>query len=112
MERSLKNATAARTVLMITTLCALPLQDGKAEERIYLFTDDQGVLHISNVPSDPRYRAYAQSSSPAGLVQHLPPRASSSTPRSAASDAEHEATIATLPAYDIPAEPTISSSDR
>jgi hypothetical protein len=88
------------------------LQDGKAEERIYLFTDDQGVLHISNVPSDPRYRAYAQSSSPAGLVQHLPPRASSSTPRSAASDAEHEATIATLPAYDIPAEPTISSSDR
>jgi hypothetical protein len=30
-----------------------------AADQIYSFTDDQGVMHLSNVPADPRYQPAA-----------------------------------------------------
>ena len=40
-----------------TTVCLLLMTtDLYALEQLYYFTDDRGVPHYSNIPSDPRYK--------------------------------------------------------
>ncbi len=40
----------------LLALCAMPVV---VQADIYKFTDEQGVVHYSNVPNDPRFRLYA-----------------------------------------------------
>jgi Domain of unknown function (DUF4124) len=44
--------------LVMTTIA--PLTTPAAAEEIYSFVDERGVVHLSNVPSDPRYQLTAQ----------------------------------------------------
>ena len=49
---------------------------GQSNDRIQYFVDDQGVVHLSNVPSDPRYKplgANAPLTAPQNTVRPAPP---------------------------------------
>ena len=43
---------------LVCLLAALSFIDSvQASDQIYFFVDDQGVTHLSNLPTDPRYQA-------------------------------------------------------
>src|SRR5690242_8042864 len=46
-------------VLVLSTIAPL-LSTPVAAEAIYSFVDERGIVHLTNVPSDPRYQLTAQ----------------------------------------------------
>jgi hypothetical protein len=43
-------------ILGLSFLVVLGLSHGIAKAEVYTFTDEEGVVHFTNVPTDPRYR--------------------------------------------------------
>jgi len=66
-----------RRALLLVALAALaPAAYCDSNDRIQYFVDDQGVVHLSNVPADPRYKplgAGAPVGSPQAAVRSAPP---------------------------------------
>ena len=52
-------------IALAAWVCCIVLPSGAqaAEDRIYYFVDEHGVLNLSNVPDDPRYTIYTASTS-------------------------------------------------
>ena len=69
----------------VLALCALPVV---AHADIYKFIDEQGVVHYSNVPNDPRFRLYAHDRSGVSAALLREPGASG-TWRARAAQYEH-----------------------
>ena len=51
--------TLALSLGSIAAAMLIEIAPAAAAEQIYSFTDDQGVMHLSNVPADPRYQPAA-----------------------------------------------------
>ena len=55
----------ARHALLGWLACALLLGAATARADIYAFTDEQGIVHYTNVPNDSRYRLFMRTPQPA-----------------------------------------------
>ena len=68
-----------RFVLAMAGVLALMAAMGVHAEQIFSFVDEAGVVHLSNVPNDPRYQITAQISPSAAVdvtpAEPLPPLA-------------------------------------
>jgi soluble lytic murein transglycosylase-like protein len=80
--------SAVRALALTTLLTCGPIQFARAE--IYSFTDEDGVVHFSNVPTDDRYILLDSFGRPAGKKAVTRPGKS---PSSAFKKAQYEATI-------------------
>lgn len=62
--------------LLFALVALAPAAYGDSNDRIQYFVDDQGVVHLSNVPADPRYKplgANTPLSSPQSATRSAPP---------------------------------------
>ncbi len=72
--------TARALVLALAAVVAGPGEAPAGSDVIYRFVDERGVLHLSNVPADPRYRPAGRLSEEGGLrVPGAPLRTSRGT---------------------------------
>lgn len=58
-------STPAHRLGALLLVGALTISPGTAADQLYSFTDERGVVHFSNVPHDPRYRAVTGDGTPA-----------------------------------------------
>jgi soluble lytic murein transglycosylase-like protein len=57
----------ARPIAILALLGAIAAAAPAAADDVYSFIDSDGVIHVTNVPQDPRYHRVRQKSQPGGL---------------------------------------------
>lgn len=62
------------SALVVAALCGLGSVSGAAAEGAYRLVDDEGVIHITDAPSDPRYRPIGGFSGTNAGWLRVPPR--------------------------------------
>jgi len=55
-----RSAVPIHSLALVLSTIAPLLSTPVAAEEIYSFVDERGIVHLSNVPSDPRYQLTAQ----------------------------------------------------
>jgi soluble lytic murein transglycosylase-like protein len=72
--RRCRRSSALKSIPLVAALAAVAVAPRSAPADALRLVDGEGIVHVTNVPADPRYRAFSGSSGTTAGWLRLPPR--------------------------------------